>query len=245
MQKYIKQIITIITLSFSSLHFASAAILDPIANLVNSANTIISTGVAGLLFSLVTVTFFAVIINFIWKRRQGDAKGLDDAKNMLFWSVIGIFVMFSIWGIILFLQSNIFGGAAATSINKPQTTWDGSYVDATGGTSANRPITSTEAAKANCVINGGTWNATNNSCTKTTNSPINIRPANTGTGTSAPKPASVCTSASNEIKAANNQVLYCTSGVSGQPCKQGTCNWGYNCKIEDPTYSEYGVCVSI
>lgn len=111
--------------------------LDSISKLINGIGTILSVSVSAVLFSLATLTFFAVVINFIWKRRSGDAHGMEQAKQMLGWTVIGLFVMFSIWGLVLFLQNNLFGGAAATSVGKPQTTWTGNGAAACDGTIQN------------------------------------------------------------------------------------------------------------
>lgn len=124
MYKNIKKSTSILAMLLTSIYTVSAAeILAPLSNLVNSIGNILSVNVSAVLFSLATLTFFAVVIRFIWKRKNGDGKGLEQAKDMLWWTIIGLFVMFSVWGIILFLQNNIFGGAAATSIGKPQTTW--------------------------------------------------------------------------------------------------------------------------
>lgn len=111
--------------------------LDSISKLIDGIGNILSVSVSAVLFSLATLTFFAVVINFIWKRRSGDGHGLEQAKQMLGWTVIGLFVMFSIWGLVLFLQNNLFGGAAATSVAKPQTTWTGAGAAKCDGTMSN------------------------------------------------------------------------------------------------------------
>lgn len=55
------------------------------------------------LVGLAVVVFFASLIWFIWKGREG--KNVDDAKNGMLWSVIAIFIMVSIWGIVGFIGS--------------------------------------------------------------------------------------------------------------------------------------------
>jgi len=50
---------------------------------------------------------------FVWGvarfiKSAGSEKEIKDSKNLLIWGVIGLFVLFAIWGIIAFL-SNEFG----------------------------------------------------------------------------------------------------------------------------------------
>ncbi len=138
MYKNIRKSLAISIMLSAGIYTASAAeLLTSISNLIDGIGTILSVSVSAVLFSLATLTFFVVVINFIWKRRSGDAHGMEQAKQMLGWTVIGLFVMFSIWGLVLFLQNNLFGGAAATSVAKPQTTWTGAGVANCDGTMQN------------------------------------------------------------------------------------------------------------
>jgi hypothetical protein len=138
MYKNIIKILSLASMLSASVYTASAAgLLESVSKLVDGIGSILSVSVSAVLFSLATLTFFAVVINFIWKRRSGDGKGLEQAKDMLGWTIIGLFVMFSIWGLVAFLQSNLFGGPAATSVAKPQTTWTGAGAAACDGTVSN------------------------------------------------------------------------------------------------------------
>lgn len=94
--------------------------LKNISDLINSLTNIVSGGLATLLMGLAFIAFLLAIINFIWKRRSGDEKGINDAKSMLGWSVIALFVMVSIWGLVSFLQGAL-GIGGVTEIKKPQT----------------------------------------------------------------------------------------------------------------------------
>jgi hypothetical protein len=95
-------------------------VLSNVDNIINKLKEIVSGGVAGLLMSLVFVVFLLSIITFIWKRRSGDDKGMNDAKNMLGWSVIAMFVMVAIWGLVVFL-SQTFGVGLGGNVYKPAT----------------------------------------------------------------------------------------------------------------------------
>jgi hypothetical protein len=68
--------------------------------------------------------FLVAVINYIWKRSQGNTEGMKQAANMLFGSVYGLFVMVAVWGIVYFISSNLLGADYnKTTIEKPQTVW--------------------------------------------------------------------------------------------------------------------------
>lgn len=71
---------------------------------VNEVTDFIGTAVANLFLTLAVVVFFWAVINFIMKRAQGASDGMKQARDMLGWSIVGLFVMFSIWGIVFFFQ---------------------------------------------------------------------------------------------------------------------------------------------
>ena len=53
--------------------------------------------------------FFWGLASFIYKSGTGGSDTVQDAKNKMFWGVIGIFVLTSIWGIIYFLKIIVIG----------------------------------------------------------------------------------------------------------------------------------------
>jgi hypothetical protein len=89
-------------------------ILQGANNLVGGLSRI-AVNVTGLLFTLSFIFFVITIIAFLNKRRGGDAKGLEDAKNMLGWSIIAMFVLVSIWGIVFFISNNLSIGIGGCS----------------------------------------------------------------------------------------------------------------------------------
>lgn len=92
--------------------------------LINSAASLVGGGLSTLLMGLAFAAFLFSIINFIWKRRNGDGSGLEAARNTLWWSVVALFVMVSVWGLVKFIGSNLLGGDAnTTTIQRPQTTF--------------------------------------------------------------------------------------------------------------------------
>lgn len=93
-------------------------ILSNVENIIDKSKGIVSGGLAGLLMSVVFVVFMISVITFIWKRRSGDDKGMNDAKNMLGWTVIAMFVMVAVWGLVTFL-SQTFGIGLGGTVYKP------------------------------------------------------------------------------------------------------------------------------
>lgn len=106
---------------------------DTFKTFVGQLTDLIGGAIAGLFMTMATVAFLWTVVKFIMARSSGkDGKAMNDAKEQLGWSIIALFVMFSIWGIITFLQSNIFGGNATTTISAPSVKLNGT---AKGGSS--------------------------------------------------------------------------------------------------------------
>lgn len=63
----------------------------------------------GLLNSVIVLLSALALLIFLWGLakyifRSGDESRLEDAKRFMFWGIISLFVLFSIWGIVQFLQ---------------------------------------------------------------------------------------------------------------------------------------------
>lgn len=85
---------------------------------VNSITNFIGGAVANLFITAGVAFFLLAVVNFIRKRAMGaGGDAMNEAKNTLGWSIIALFVMFSIWGIITFLQSGL--GFNKTQIEAP------------------------------------------------------------------------------------------------------------------------------
>jgi len=79
---------------------ASAATLrDTLVFLSNFFN-----GVIGLFITVAIVVFFWGLIKYLWSM---DAETAHESLKLMFWGIIAIFVMVSIWGIIRLLQNTL------------------------------------------------------------------------------------------------------------------------------------------
>jgi Na+/H+-dicarboxylate symporter len=55
------------------------------------------------LIGLAMVVFFYGLVMFVWKGKEGG-EGLEKAKHFMMYSILAIFVMVSIWGIVTLMQ---------------------------------------------------------------------------------------------------------------------------------------------
>lgn len=79
---------------------ASAATLRDTLLLINS----FLNATIGLFITLAIVVFFWGLIKYLWSM---DSDNAHEGLKIMFWGLIAIFVMVSIWGIIRLLQSTL------------------------------------------------------------------------------------------------------------------------------------------
>ena len=80
--------------------FASAA---GITDLIKSASLVVTSVLIPLAFSLCLLYFFWGVAKYIWS--AGSEK--DEGKSIMLWGIVGLFVAFSIWGIIIFVREEL------------------------------------------------------------------------------------------------------------------------------------------
>lgn len=103
-----KKSITVFTTVLSALAGVSlvsaqvGADFTPIQRLVVGVQSIVSQLVP-LLIGLAVLSFFYGLVMFLWKGKEGG-EALTKAKQFMTYSLVAIFVMVSIWGIIYLLQ---------------------------------------------------------------------------------------------------------------------------------------------
>ncbi len=87
-------------------------VLGVLSNLFNGAIVLFIT--------LAIVVFFWGLIQYIIGKGHGDTAGHGPGTTLMFWGVIAIFVMVSIWGLVRLLQ-NTFGVGGNQAPIIPQT----------------------------------------------------------------------------------------------------------------------------
>lgn len=72
-----------------------------------------------LFLSAGVVVFFYGVVQYIWGLRQGDPSKAKIGNSFMTWSLVALFVMFSVYGIIKLAQS-IIPGLSDTTISVPR-----------------------------------------------------------------------------------------------------------------------------
>lgn len=71
--------------------------------------------VIGYIQQIVVVIFAMSVLVIIWGifryifLAQGDEKQIAESKNIMFWGIVGLFVMVSVWGLVRVVQNTFFG----------------------------------------------------------------------------------------------------------------------------------------
>ncbi len=124
--------------------------------LITTFNTTVVKSLGTLFLSLGVVAFFFGVVQYIWGIREGNEKKATDGKQFMIWGLVGLFVMFSVYGIIKFSQSIIFGNKDVNTIVIPTMQIGGSGNNS-GSPSTNPlvPSSNTGSPSTNPVVGGG------------------------------------------------------------------------------------------
>ena len=140
------------------------------AGLITSFTNTIVKATGTLLLSAAVVAFFFGVVQYIWGLRQGDATKAKTGNEFMIWGLVGLFVMFSVYGIIKFGQGILFNGKDITSITIPDINLKGSGGSPQSPSSPLNPGTGTictpryQCTPPGGAINTGTCNANGSAC---------------------------------------------------------------------------------
>ncbi len=98
--------------------------INTFAELITSFTTQIVSALGTLFLSAGVVAFFYGVVQYIWGLRQGDATKAKIGNSFMIWGLVGLFVMFSVYGIIKIAQS-IIPGLSDTTISIPRVNFGG------------------------------------------------------------------------------------------------------------------------
>lgn len=121
-----------------------------LGKLITDFNQNVVAAAATLFIALGVTAFFYGIFLFVVASRDADPKKINEGKTFMGWSIAALFVMFSVYGIILFGQ-NIFGIGGQTDINLPRINLNGS----TGSGSTGLPGSGSTGSTGGSVGTGG------------------------------------------------------------------------------------------
>lgn len=77
-----------------------------IKDLISAASEIITNILIPLAFAMCLLYFFWGVFKYI-RTGAGSEEAAKEGKNIMVWGFVGLFVAFSVWGIISFIQSEI------------------------------------------------------------------------------------------------------------------------------------------
>ncbi|MEK7642788.1 MAG: hypothetical protein AAB392_03250 [Patescibacteria group bacterium] len=83
--------------------FFANAYLDKVTNISDAALYIVSNTLVPLAFILSILLFFWGVAKYIKSEGDGKAEG----KNIMIWGVVGIFVISSVWGLVVFIRGEL------------------------------------------------------------------------------------------------------------------------------------------
>lgn len=66
----------------------------------------------GVLSALALVVFFIGLVRYI--KDSGDSHGHSEGRERIIWSLVALFILFSIWGILALMSIAFFGGTNFT-----------------------------------------------------------------------------------------------------------------------------------
>lgn len=155
----------------------TASGFNTLAGLITLFTNTIVRATGTLLLSAAVVAFFFGVVQYIWGLRSGDPGKAKTGNEFMIWGLVGLFVMFSVYGIIKFGQGILFNGKDVTSIIIPD-------IKLKGGTSGpSTPNTNTGGNPFGSTPNTNTGSIPSTPNTNT-NGGSNVSTPNTNTGSS-------------------------------------------------------------
>lgn len=140
--------VTSLLMIVPSFSYAATLGFGSLVELADTLATGVVTSLGYLMFALAVVAFLSGMVKFIWAARNGDAgKGVENGKQFMLWGLIALFVMFSVWGIIIFVQG-VFNIKGNTSIVIPNIELLGSSPSSANPTTDALPVANSAATDA-------------------------------------------------------------------------------------------------
>lgn len=94
--------------------------ITTLSSIVDTFTKTLVKSMGTLFMSMAVVAFFYGVVQYVWGARKGDATAIAAGNQFMLWSVIALFVMFSIYGIIKFGQEIFFQGKDIKTLSIPE-----------------------------------------------------------------------------------------------------------------------------
>ena len=217
--------------------------LTGLSGIVDTFTNTVVKSLATMFLSLALLAFFYGIVEYVWGMREGKPDMITKGNTFLKWSLVGLFVMFSIYGIIQFGQGILFNGKDITNITIPNikfNTGTGSTQGATNGGNVGSLTGGTNAGNASTLTGASTLNGGGG--------------AGVVTGGGAPKLANYVGCSSNSQcasnlcqgnNAASKQCVPNTTTSGNNASNNSTLNGGNNASSGGTGIGVNGVCTGV
>ncbi len=126
-----------------------------LAGLIDSFSQTVVVAFGSLLMAGAVVVFFMGVVQYIWGLRSGDSGKAKVGSNFMLWGLVGLFVMFSVYGIVKLGQSIFFKDQDITTITIPKIKFDNTGGAPSGGAGGTicKPVSGT--CTSPCAFAGG------------------------------------------------------------------------------------------
>jgi hypothetical protein len=152
--------------------------LTQVGTIIGALTTNVVRALSTLFATAAMVAFFYGVVQYIWGVRDGDESRVQKGNIFLRWGLVALFVMFSVWGIVTYVQT-IFGIQDKNTIIIPTIQLGGTSpttnASPLGGTPTS-PATGTQSpngnggatAGADCAVLGASCGSSGLVCTNYT-----------------------------------------------------------------------------
>jgi hypothetical protein len=150
----LKAILFITLMVLPALAFAQASAvisgLGQVGTIITALTQNVVRAISTLFATAAMVVFFYGVVQYIWGIRSGDESKIKDGNKFLRWGLVALFVMFSVWGIVIYVQ-RIFGIENYNTIVIPQI----QLQNGSSTTSTTNPLNGNTGGNTGNTGNGG------------------------------------------------------------------------------------------
>ncbi len=125
------------------------------AGLIDSFSQTVVVAFGSLLMAGAVVVFFMGIVQYIWGLRSGDSGKAKIGSNFMLWGLVGLFVMFSVYGIVKLAQTIFFDKQDITTITIPKIKFDNTAGSTSKGNGNSVCVAVSGACSNPCSMGGG------------------------------------------------------------------------------------------
>lgn len=153
-------LVSIFAISAIVVHAQTGAGIASFKNFIDSITSGIIASLGYMFMGAAVVMFIFGVVQTIYHMRTGDTTQIEKGRQFLFWGLVALFVMFSLYGIIRFAQTtlDIRGGG---SIDIPTIRIQGTTGIPGGGTPAGSPALNTTPTPGSLIGNKCSISAAN------------------------------------------------------------------------------------